>query len=259
MLARAFLRLCTLEALRPSALLAGDTGLPDYWPTLAGKYVSDSRIDPVDDDIKSDERRPLIGVYTERTHLTKIAQSGPVFYKGVADLVFEISVVSKFAVDGGAEPIIDFADTDAATEAQLDALEDQIFWCLHYSPTGNLFRQMAKLPFDEWTSEPHRSGEEAIKLAHRTMRMPVWMKEVCYVGDPATVPADLDRLPPGLKAIADQLGPSTYLHDLALGLARSASVAPVRVPLQTVAGTIAPQPGGDGTAPIAATFNLQGE
>jgi hypothetical protein len=60
----------------------------------------------------------------------------------------------------------------------------------------------------------------------------------------------------GLKAIADQLGPSTYLHELALGLARTASVAPVRVPLHTVAGTIAPQPGGAGTAPIAADVQL---
>src|SRR3954452_1792799 len=111
MLARAFLRICALEALRPSALLAADTG----WPTLAGKYVCDSRIDPIDDDLASDERRPLIAVYSEDGHLTKVAQAGPIFYKGMVDLVFELSVVSKFAADGQAEPIIDYADTDAAT------------------------------------------------------------------------------------------------------------------------------------------------
>lgn len=253
MLARAFLRLCTLEALRPSALLAADTG----WPTLAGKYVSDSRIDPIDDLLDSDERRPLISVYSEDGHLTKVAQAGPVFYAGHVDLVFEIAVVGKFAVDGSSEPIIDYADTDAATEAQLDALEDQVFWCLHFSPAGKLFRQMSKLPFDEWVSTPHRSGEEAVKLARRTIRAKIKVNDVCYVADPATTPADLDRLPPGLKAIADQLGGSTYLHDLALGLARSASVMPPRVDLKAVA--VAPQPAITGAKPVNTLINLQGE
>jgi len=255
MLSRAFLRICALEALRPSALLATDTG----WPTLAGKYVSDSRIDPIDDDLASDERRPLIAVYSEDGHLSKIAQAGPVFYKGFVDLVFELSVVSRFAADGQAEPIIDFADTDAATEAQLDALEDQVFWCLHYSPTGRMFRQMSKLPFEEWGSMPHRSGEESVKLARRTVRAKIRVADACYLADVATVPADLDRLPPGLKAIADQLGGSTYLATLALGLARSASVMPPRVNLLSVAGTLPPQPGVAGTPPIATSFKLQGE
>jgi hypothetical protein len=254
MLARAFLRLCALEALRPSALL-GTTN--PVWPTLAGPYVSDSAIDPIDD-VEPGARRPLIAVYTERGHLSKIAQAGPSFYKGMVDLVFEISVVGKFATDGG-EPIIDFAETDAETEAQLDALEDQISWCLHFSPSGKLFRQMGKLPFDEWNSEPHRSGEEAIKLAKRTIRAQICVKEVCYVADVATAPADLDRLPPGLKAVADQLAGSSYLATLALGLARTASVMPPRVDLKSVAASMPPQPGVAGTAPVSASFNLQGE
>lgn len=252
MLARAFLRLCALEALRPSALLAADAG----WPTLAGKYVADSRIDPIDDLLDSDERRPLIGVYSEGASLSKVAQAGPVFYAGHVDLVFELSVVGKFAADGSSEPLIDYADTDAATEAQLDALEDQIFWCLHYSPTGKLFRSMSKLPFSEWESTPHRSGEEAIKLAKRTIRAKIKLSDFCYVADVTTAPADLDRLPPGLKAIAVQLGGSTYLAALALGLARSASVMPPRVDLHTVA--LAPQPVIAGP-PLNASFKLQGE
>jgi hypothetical protein len=253
MLARAFTRLCALEALRPSALLAADSG----WPTLAGKYVSDSRIDPIDDNLESDERRPLIAVYSEDGHLTKVAQAAP-FYRGEIDIVFEISVVGKYAVEGG-DPIVDYADTDAATEAQLDALEDQVFWCLHYSPTGKLFRKMTKLPFEEWVSTPHRSGEEAIKLARRTLRGRIKLADFCYVADVATTPANLDRLPPGLKSIADQLGGSTYLADLALGLARTASVMPPRVDLKGVAATVARQPGVAGTPPVNASFNLNGE
>jgi hypothetical protein len=146
--------------------------MPDYWPTLAGKYVSDSRIDPIDDDIKSDERRPLIGSIPRMGISPRSRKPARCFTRASSISCLRFPWWRNSPVDGGAEPIIDFADTDAATEAQLDALEDQIFWCLHYSPTGNLFRQMAKLPFDEWTSTPHRSGEEAIKLARRTMRMP---------------------------------------------------------------------------------------
>jgi hypothetical protein len=192
MLARAFLRLCTLEALRPSALLAGDTGLPDYWPTLAGKYVSDSRIDPIDDDINGDERRPLIGVYTEAASLTRSRNPARCFMSARSISCSRFRWSAKFR-RGHREPIIDYADTDAATEAQLDALEDQIFWCLHYSPTATVSAngQACRLMNG---FEPHRSGEEAIKLARRTVRVPVKVKEACYVADPVGVPADLDRL-----------------------------------------------------------------
>lgn len=255
MLARAFLRLTALEALRPSVLLG--TASP-AWPTLAAQYVSDSRIDPIDD-VTPDERRPLIAVYTEESDLTKIAQHGPQFYKGEVDLTFETSVITKFAVDGG-ETIIDFADTDAATEAQLDALEEQIFWCLHFGPSGALFRKMSKLPFDSWHSAPHRSGEEGIKIARRTLKARIRVKEVCYEAAPTMPPADLDRLPPALQTIAEGLSASTYLADLALGLARATNVMPLRVDLKTVGVTVAPKRTDPNVPTIGAEVdNLQGD
>jgi hypothetical protein len=259
MLAREFLRLTALEALRPSALLAAN----GPWPTLAGLYVSDSRIDPIDD-LGDEEKRPLIGVYTENTSLTKIAQAGPQFYKGDVDLVFEISVVAKFNVTdggGGSELIVDYADTDAAIEATLGVLEEQIYHALHFGPSGALFRRMCKLPFDGWESTiKHRNGEESIRLAARTIRTRVCLKESCYDPAPATAPVDFDRLSGLLKTIATQLGPSTYLHDLALGMARMAPVMPTRVNLNTVGITTAPQPGVSDTVPVSGTAaNLQGQ
>ncbi|WP_316215040.1 hypothetical protein [Bradyrhizobium sp. SZCCHNR2035] len=253
MLAREFLRLTALEALRPSALLP--TNGP--WPTIAGTYVSDSRIDPFDD-LTDDEKRPLIAVFTENSSLSKIAQAGPSFYKGEVDLVFEISVVANFHQDG--EVIVDYADTDAAVEASLGVLEDQIYHALHFGPTGALFRQMVKLPFEEWHSTiKHRSGEENIRLAARTVRGRIRVKEACYDPAPVSPPADFDRLPAALKAIATQLGASTYLQDLALGMARAASVMPTRVNLDAVAIKAAPQPGVTGTVPVQASAdNLQG-
>jgi len=259
MLAREFLRLTALEALRPSALLAD--GGP--WPTLAGAYVSDSRVDPIDD-LNGDERRPLIGVFTENTSLEKISQAGPQFYKGEVDLVFEISVVATYRVadgDGGEQLIVDYADTDAAIETTLGMLEEQIYHALHFGPTGALFRRMCKLPFDQWHSSiKHRSGEESIRLAARTIRARICMKESCYDPAPVAPPADFDRLPGLLKSIATQLGESTYLHELALGMARMAPVMPTRVNLNTVGIKAAPQPGVTGTAPVQATTeNLQGQ
>jgi hypothetical protein len=63
-----------------------------------------------------------------------------------------------------------------------------------------------------------------------------------------------------LKTIATQLGPSTYLHDLALGMARMAPVMPTRVNLNTVGITTAPQPGVSDTVPVSGTAaNLQGQ
>ncbi len=254
MLAYAFLRLTTLEALRPSALLAAN----GPWPTLAGAYVSDSRIDPIDDQMASDERRALIGVYTEESTRTKIAQSGPQFYKADVDLVFELSVAQRFDVDG--DVIIDYADTDAAAATMLDVLEEQISFALHYGPSGALFRQMAKLPFEVWESKiKYRAGEEGARIAARTVRARICVKEGCHNPAPSSVPVDFDRLPSGLKAIAEQLGESTYLHDLAIGMARMAPVMPSRVDLKSVGITAAPQPGDASTAPVQGVAdNLQG-
>jgi hypothetical protein len=254
MLARLFFRLCALEALRPSALLASDTG----WPTLAGKFVSDSRIDPIDDITDDTERRPLIAVYTEATHLDKIAQAGPILHKPDVDLVLDISVVSKFAVDGG-QPIIDYCETDGQTEGTLDVLESQIYDVLHFAPSGALFRRMAKGIAENWESTPHRSAEEAIRLARREIRARFCMKETFLNPAPATAPTDLARLPAALQSVAAALNGSTYLADLVLGAARSAFVMPTAVNLNSVGLTMAPQPGTNNPAPVQGTAdNLQG-
>lgn len=250
MLARTFFRLCALEALRPTPLLA--TNGP--WPTQAGPYVADSRIDPVDD-VGNDERRPLIAVYTEGTRLSKIAQAGPLFHDVHCDLVFEISVVSKFATAGG-EEIVDFCETDGQTEAALDTLEAQIYDVLGDAPSGDLFRSMAKGVAESWHSEPRRSDEEEIKLARRKITAVYRLKE-SYLDAPAAVaPLDLARLPKALRSVAQALDGSTYLAGLVLGVARSAYVMPTRVPLDEVTFTATPQ-----GAPVpvqSSSDNLQG-
>ena len=240
MLARTFLRLCTLEAVRPSAQL--NETLPQ-WPTMAAGYVFDSRLDPIED-IAADERRPIIVVYTEDDQQDKISQAGPVFYQSAVDLIFEISVIAAERIeadDGGSAFVAGTAYTDAELEASLDALENQIWHALHFGPSGALFRQMAKLPMRHWHSMPQRSSEEGFRLAMRTIKTRVDVKEICYQAMPTAPPTGFDRLPPALRSIAAALDGSTYLATIAAGVAGAAPVMPVRVPLDSVAGTFDPR------------------
>lgn len=230
LLAREFLRLAVLEALRPSALLEDPAAA---WPTIAGRFVFDSGFAPIDDQIGAEDRTPVVSVYTENASLTKIAQAGPIFYRGDVDLIFEIGVVSQMHDDDIGD-FVGYRDTDAGCEAILGSLEDQIFHSLHFSDGGAMFRKMIKLPFTEWHSATLRSGEENSRLARRAVSTKIAMREACYVALPHQVAEGLDRLPPLLRDIAQQLAPSTYLHELALGMAAVAPQMPIRPLLQSV-------------------------
>ncbi|NEW96641.1 hypothetical protein [Rhodopseudomonas sp. BR0G17] len=250
MLAQTFLRIAALEALRPSSLLAA--GGP--WPTLAGDRVSDSRLDPFDHLAPESGSWPVLAVYTEDDDLTKIAQHGPQFYKAAVDLVFELAVVQRFQGAPGEGLIVDYADTDSASEARLDVMRQQIFHCLHEAPSGRLFRRLAKLPFDSWQSHAKRSGEEAIKIAGRTIVGRIAVRETCIDAAPASALVDLDRLPAPLKEVAQELSDtSTYYAELTLGIARAAPVMPVRKPLSSVSMNIKPAVQPDGEQPIDAS------
>ncbi|WP_315806972.1 MULTISPECIES: hypothetical protein [unclassified Bradyrhizobium] len=231
MLARAFLRWCALEALRPSQLLAA--GGP--WETSAGDNVFDSRIDPIDD-LDPTEPLPVITVFTEDTKLTKIAQSGPLFYKGAVDLTFEIGCVAKFQAADSDQLILDYADTDLALEAKLDAIEEQIKFCLISSPHGVLFRKMAKGVPEHWESTAKRGGEEAYRLARRHMTVTCNLKDYVFEGAPDAQRANLLRLPPALQDIAAALtsNGSTYFASAILGVAKAMPQMPVRTNLAGV-------------------------
>lgn len=236
MLARTFVRLCALEALRPSAKLASD----GPWPTLGKAYVYDSRLDPMDD-VAETERRPVVAVYTEENDLERIAQAGPLFYRSAVNLVFEASVIATDRDDEASPFVPGIAITDAELEASLDVFEDQIFHALHYGPSGALFRRMVKMPFLSWQSHPLRASQEAVRLAARTIRARIDIKEFCYAAAPASPQQGLDRLPSGLKEIAAALDGSTYLASIAAGVAVAAPTMPTRLPLESVGVTVDPR------------------
>lgn len=228
MLARTFLRICALEALRPAALLAVPS---PAWPTLAQGHVFDSRIEPISD-LTPDMRRPVVVLYTEEDNQDRRSQGGGALYASVIDLVFEISVVA--IGDDAGEYVPGIAFSDPELEADLDMLEQQVWHALHYGPTGALFRSLARVPFQDWRSLPHRTAEEGFRLAMRTIRAKVSVKELCWQAAPATTPAGLARLPAPLDAIAAALASTSYGGKLAAGMATAAPVMPTATPLQSV-------------------------
>lgn len=236
MLARTFLRLCALEAVRPSSLPV-DTP-DDQWPTIATSFWFDSRLDPIDE-TALDERRSVGAVYTEDDHQERISQTGALFFQECVDLVFEISVVAMARGDGD-EIVIGTPYTDAELDAALDLLENQVWFCLIAAPSGALFRRMSK-KIRAIRSHVMRSGEEAVRLAARTITYKVDLADVCYQGAPTAPLAGLDRLPPFLKSIADGLAGSAYYAKVIDAVAARAPAMPVATPLQSVGATIDPR------------------
>lgn len=227
-IARALLRIALQEALCPSALLDDPAA---QFPTLAGSRVFNSRLDPLDD-LDADGRRPSIAIYTDNYSLDRAAQSGPVFYSVTCDLVLVLSVMGKLA-DGDGEYAV-LTETDSGVESQIDAMEWQVFEIMHAMPSGALFRKMAMLPALEWKSDPMRSGEEAVRMSQRTIRVRLRLRDFCAIGAPAGDPAGLDRLPPQLRDIAQALSGSAYTEELIAQLAARAPVMPPLPPLESV-------------------------
>jgi hypothetical protein len=140
-LARCALRLATVEALRPTALLVSDGPRP----TIAKKCVFDSRLDPIED-LAVGESRPVVVVYTDDDEGSPGQKVGGPPFKQLVELCFEVSVVASAPSD--ADPAVFVAgipETDAELEASLDLLEAQIKFICFYGPTGALWRDLSPL------------------------------------------------------------------------------------------------------------------
>lgn len=236
-LARLALRLATVESLRPQAAMISNSG----FPTLARKYVLDSRIDPIED-LSEREAQPIVCVYTEADEGMAGQKRGGPPYLATIDLVFELSVVVKVAKDG--DPgnfIVACPETDDELEASLDLLEAQIRFALNYGPTGDIFRDICHRRIHNPRSAPHRTSEEGVRLAKRTMTWRVEVNEDQYDAAPAAQPTGLAIFPEPLKRLAEKLPPLGYAMKLLNGLAAepTAPVMPVAVPLETVTMAIA--------------------
>lgn len=228
------LRLATIEGLRPSPALLAE----GPWPTLAKKYVFDSRFDPLED-LQEQEARPVIVVYTEDddTHEAGQKRGGPPYLVCV-NLVFECSVVVKAAA--GADPqvfTVGFPETDAELEAALDLIAAQIYFTLLYSPSGLIFQKVSAARVLSIGSVVHRTSEEGRRLACRTITWKVLVNgDDAYDPAPAATLAGTALLPEPLKTVAAMLPENSYGRRVIDGLVAEPTFPqmPVRVPLEQV-------------------------
>lgn len=243
-LSRLALRLSTIEAIRPTAsvepytaaIAAGDAvaAAAVTWPTLAGAYVYDSRVDPIND-LAGDERRTLVSVYTELDNADPGQSPGGPPFKRIIDVVFDTSVVKlgeNPAAPGTFVP--EWLASDAETEAALDLLDYQIRFALLYGPTGKIWRSLTGRKVTDIQSLPRRTSEEGVPLSTRVMRWKVRVADDCPDAAPAVDLVGVARIPDPLLSVFNQLAGTTYGAAIVAGHAPSISVMPTAVPLRTV-------------------------
>lgn len=247
-LTRTALRLTAVEALNPTG------AQPTDLPTIAGRNVLDSQMDPFDD-LAPKMQRPHVVVYTEEDSATSgQTRGGPPFLR-TASLVFELSVVAMAELPNEpnkyapAVPV-----TDPETEAALDLLEAGIRYALIYGPTGALFRKLTGSRIVSIDSVAHRSSEESIRLAMRTVTFRVIIPDDCFDLSPKETATGLDRLPEPLRSVILGLPPEAYGKAIGTGLAPFAPKIAKAVPLSKVGLSV--DVNDDGTADIAGSVTI---
>ncbi len=258
-MSRLALRLAAVEALNPyAALVAGP------WPTLAGREVTDTPIDPVEDaegvsDLLGrieDGRSALVSVYTEEFTAEPYQPATFPPEQAIVTLVFELmiatrSVLRVVAADGSEATLGDVvaAVTDRQREATLDVLESQIVQALVRGPTGGLFRRTG-MEVHRLHSVPQRGDDKTLRLAARTLKLTVKVKNERWPAFGAVpAPIGLDLLPEPLRTVGKALDPASSGGQLCLELAALIAQPAPRVPLAGI--TVAIDVGGE---PLAAVF-----
>lgn len=209
MLARTALRLAIIETLAPFAQESAST---PAWPTFAGKFVFDTEIGPM---ALADVPKPVpvIRVTTDETVLkadgtdVTLASSGS---PQVVTLAFEIMVPVRVA-----EETVPIGSTDAAAEALLDLLEEQIKQRLDdarmISPLADVLAEILEvesLPYRDADTETRLSARR-LELSCRVLRGERWPKS------PPSNPQPFDYLPEPMASVARALPPGSYGHKVA--------------------------------------------
>ena len=249
-LSRLALRFAAVEALCPYAAQASGA-----WPTLAGREVSDTPIDPIEAvdayDALMDriEGKPVVSVYTEEFWAEPFQPARFPPEEAVVTLVFEMMIATRGALvvvgaDGQSSTFgtVEAAVTDRQREALLDVLESQVGWVLASGPTGKLFRAVM-MEVRHVHSSPQRGDDKTLRLAARTLKLTCKVKNERW---PLATGQGLDLLPEPLRTVGRALDPASSGGALCLALA-----------------ALVPKPGAPGTpftgVDIAAVFAAPGD
>lgn len=213
MLARTALRLAVIEALAPYAQESADNPV---WPTFAGKFVFDTEISAT---ALSDVEKPgpIIRVTTDETVLkadgtdvTLESSSTPL----VVTLACEIMVPVRVG-DGSAAEVQAVGPTDAAAEAQLDLIEDQIKQRLDDARMiGPLERVLVEIR--EVDSLSYRDPDTDTRLSARRLEFSCRVRRGGRWPTPLPDdPQPFDYLPAPLADVARALPFGSYGHKIA--------------------------------------------
>jgi hypothetical protein len=257
---RTALRLATLEALRPTALLGTQS---PAWPTLAADWVFDSRIDPLEDSlIRAGSTRAAIAVYTDGDLGYAGQHRGGPPFRRIVDLCFDISQIAwQPSGDNPDEYVAGIPLTDAELEAELDRIESEISFALLYAPSGKIWRQLTGRMVTDPRTTPHRDSEEGARLAWRSLSWKVQVPDDRFEGLPLAPLVGLERLPEPLRSVAAQLMDSSYGAAISAALGLTMPTMPVGTPLTTVtlnSEILPPEGHHTGTSNVAGEVNLEG-
>lgn len=213
MLARTALRLAVIQTLAP---YAQESAVDPVWPTFVGKFVFDTEISPT---ALADVRKPvpLIRVSTDETVVKDDGVDVTVAWSSAAQavtLAFEIMVPVR--VGEGADATVEVVGpTDAAAEAQLDLIEDQIKQRIDdgrmSAPLCHVLseiREVESLPYRDPDTDTRLSARR-LEFTCRVLRGQRW---------PANLPPNakpFDYLPEPMASVARALPPDSYGHKIA--------------------------------------------
>lgn len=204
MLSRLALRIAVCEALAPHGATT--------FPTIAGKRVYDSRIDPAAS-LDEIEAVPMAIVYTEEQDSKPYSGSRPADEQTVA-LTIELLMATRAEIqivadDGSTETIGGVAapPTDAQREALLDVLEAEVRRALdtrEMRAGANLISRAA------WEilavqSVPLRDADRTTRLAQRSLQMVAKVPNDAWPDPGQARGTGLDALPDPLRSIAKLL------------------------------------------------------
>lgn len=176
---------------RMAAVTALNNFMQEPWPTLAGPYIFDSKIEPVED-MKLDRAFPCVVVYTDYDK-DPWSKAGRVHADRMLSLTLELLVVqSEQSVDGYK---LECPMTDSEIESTLDVLEAQVFKALTASTVASDAFNYICPAYHNVTSRRGATVEGGLRLAARqiTVEMKAIRENATGVV-PVDVKAFLDRL-----------------------------------------------------------------
>lgn len=249
---RTALRLAVIEALRPFGEVIKTSPEVKRWPTAAEDNIADSLIEPWPaTDARA--RLPFIGVFTDDAQIEKHGSAQDVTFAGQGlhrcTLAIEIIVPQTSSGPDGA--VLQFvAETNAAAEVFLEAIEGQIFETLAAARLDGALRH-ALITIDGVQSRAWRDPDSNLKLSARRIEIECRIPEPVW---PAPGATGLDRLPRPLRNVAADLPANSPGRLVAEGIATILEGTTSLPPLEEIRTTIVLERDGESPAPESIDF-----